>query len=55
VSGDPLDRYIGAQRERFTEELRELCAIACEASDGAALDAAARWCVDRYSEFATAR
>ena len=24
MSGDALDRYIGAQRERFTEELREL-------------------------------
>jgi acetylornithine deacetylase/succinyl-diaminopimelate desuccinylase-like protein len=57
VSGDELDRYIGAQRERFTEELRELCAIACEASDRAALDAAARWCRDRLrgAGFADAR
>jgi acetylornithine deacetylase/succinyl-diaminopimelate desuccinylase-like protein len=57
VSADALDRYIGAQRERFTEELRELCAIACEASDRAALDAAARWCRDRLRAggFADAR
>jgi len=57
VAGDSLDRYIGAQRERFTEELRELCAIACEASDRAALDTAARWCRDRLRSagFADAR
>jgi acetylornithine deacetylase/succinyl-diaminopimelate desuccinylase-like protein len=57
VSADPLDRYIAAQRERFTAELRELCAIACEASDHAALDAAARWCRDRLraAGFADAR
>jgi acetylornithine deacetylase/succinyl-diaminopimelate desuccinylase-like protein len=57
VSGDSLDRYIAAQRERFTAELRELCAIACEASDHAALDAAARWCRDRLraAGFADAR
>jgi len=47
VSGDALDRFISGQRERFIEELRDLCAIPCEASDRAALDAAARWCRDR--------
>src|SRR5437762_3025169 len=57
MAGDALDRYIGAQHERFTEELRELCAIPCEASDGAALDTAARWCRDRLRSagFADAR
>src|SRR5256885_9651541 len=57
MAGDALDRYIGAQHERFTEELRELCAIPCEASDGAALDTAARWCRDRLraAGFADAR
>ena len=57
VSGDALDRFIAARRERFTEELRELCAISCEASDHAALDAAARWCRDRLAAagFADAR
>jgi len=29
MSGYALDRYIGTQRELFTDELRELCAIAC--------------------------
>src|SRR5438552_18886483 len=47
VSGDALDGFISGQRERFIEELRDLCAIPCEASDRAALDAAARWCRDR--------
>src|SRR5207253_5665696 len=57
VSGDALDRFIAARRERFTEELRELCAIPCEASDHTALDAAARWCRDRLAAagFADAR
>src|SRR5207237_6282792 len=57
VSGDALDRVIGEQRERFIEELRELCAIPCEASDHEALDAAARWCRDRLraAGFADAR
>src|SRR5947199_1723039 len=47
VSGDALDRFISGQRERFIEELRDLCAIPCEASDRAALDAAAGWWRDR--------
>src|SRR5439155_8685960 len=47
VSGDALDRFISGQHERFIEELRDICAIPCEASDRAALDAAARWCRDR--------
>ena len=54
---DDLDRFIASQQGRFTEELRELCAIACEATDRAALDAAARWCRDRLraAGFADAR
>jgi len=44
---DELDRFIEAQGDRFIAELRELCAIPCEAADRAALDAAARWCRDR--------
>jgi acetylornithine deacetylase/succinyl-diaminopimelate desuccinylase-like protein len=57
VPADALDRYIESERERFTEELRELCAIACEASDRRALDAAARWCIERLRRagFADAR
>src|SRR2546428_8339049 len=52
-----LDRFIASQRDRFTAELRELCAIPCEASDKRALDAAARWCHERLraSGFADAR
>ena len=46
---DTLDRYITAHREAFVEELRELCAVPCEASDPQALDAAARWCRDRLA------
>ena len=54
---DDLHRFIASQQDRFTQELRELCAIACEASDRAALDAAARWCRDRLraAGFADAR
>ena len=54
---DELDRFIASQRDRFTEELRQLCAIPCEASDPTALDAAARWCRDRLrgAGFADAR
>src|SRR5207245_177625 len=47
MAPDELDRFIAAGRERFVAELRELCAIPSEASDRAALDAAARWCRDR--------
>jgi len=54
---DELDRFIASQQARFVAELRELCAIPCEASDKAALDAAARWCRDRLraAGFADAR
>jgi acetylornithine deacetylase/succinyl-diaminopimelate desuccinylase-like protein len=47
MPADELDRFIAAQGDRFVAELRELCTIPCEASDRAALDAAARWCRDR--------
>ena len=52
-----LDRWIAAKSERFTAELRELCAIPSEHGDEAALDSAARWCRDRLSAagFADAR
>jgi acetylornithine deacetylase/succinyl-diaminopimelate desuccinylase-like protein len=54
---DELDGYIASQRDRFLGELKELCAIPCEASDRSALDAAARWCRDRLGAagFADAR
>jgi len=57
TSPDDLDRFIASHRERFVEELRELCAIPCEASDRRALDAGARWCRDRLraAGFADAR
>ncbi|MEP6693072.1 MAG: M20/M25/M40 family metallo-hydrolase [Chloroflexota bacterium] len=44
-----LDRYLEQHGERFTTELRELCAIPSEATDTGALDAAARWCIDRLT------
>lgn len=44
---DALDRWIAENQRRFTEELRDLCAIPSEATDPAALDGAAAWCVDR--------
>ena len=44
---DTLDRYLEQHADRFTSELRELCAIPSEATDHGALDAAARWCGDR--------
>lgn len=44
---DSLDTYIQENAERFTDELRELCAIPSEAIDPAALDRAAAWCGDR--------
>jgi len=54
---DDLDRFIASERDRFTAELRELCAIPCEASDKGALDGAARWCRERLraAGFADAR
>ena len=44
---DALDRYIAENKERFTQELRDLCAIPSEAIDPAALDRAAAWCGQR--------
>jgi len=44
---DALDRYLDANRERFTHELRDLCRIPSETGDAAALDAAALWCAER--------
>ena len=44
---DGLDRWISEQAPRFTEELRELCAIPSEAVDPEALDRAAAWCMQR--------
>ncbi len=44
---DQLDRWISQLAPRFTEELRDLCAIPSEAIDPAALDRAAAWCVER--------
>ena len=46
VSCDPLDRYIAAQRERFTGAARAV-RDRVRSLDRAALDTAARWCVDR--------
>lgn len=44
---DPLDRYLAEHRERFIDELRDLCRIPSETGADAALDDAARWCRDR--------
>lgn len=44
---DMLDRYIEENRMRFTDELRDLCAIPSEATDPDALDRAAAWCMQR--------
>ena len=44
---DALDRYIDENKDRFTTELRELCAIPSEAVDPAALQRAADWCEQR--------
>ncbi|MDE3193400.1 MAG: M20/M25/M40 family metallo-hydrolase [Chloroflexota bacterium] len=44
---DALDRWIVEHQKPYTEELRELCAIPSEATDPAALDRAAAWCMDR--------
>ncbi len=48
-NADALARYIAAQADRYMEELRNLCAIPSEASNPAALDAAAAWCRDRLA------
>src|SRR5262245_20662900 len=44
---DALDRCIDDNKERFPQELLDLCAIPSEAVDPAALDRAARWCDQR--------
>ena len=44
---DALDTYITEHRDRWTAELRELCAIASEATDPDALRRAADWCEQR--------
>ena len=44
---DSLDGYLGANRERLTDELRDLCRIPSETGSAAALDEAARWCAER--------
>ncbi len=44
---DALDTYISEQQARWTEELRELCAIPSEATDARALRRAADWCEQR--------
>ena len=44
---DALDRYLADNRDRFVEELRDLCRIPSETGADAALDAAALWCAER--------
>ena len=44
---DALDTYIAEQQDRWTAELRELCTIPSEATDGSALQRAADWCEQR--------
>ncbi len=44
---DGLDTYIAEHEDRWTAELRELCAIPSEATDGLALQRAADWCEQR--------
>jgi acetylornithine deacetylase/succinyl-diaminopimelate desuccinylase-like protein len=44
---DALDRYLDANRERFVDELRDLCRIPCETGADAELDKAAAWCAQR--------
>lgn len=46
---DALDRYVRENGARFTDELRELCAIPSEGTDPDALDRAAAWCLDRMA------
>src|SRR3989475_9373941 len=46
---DALQGFLEANKQRFVRELVELCAVPCEASDPAALDAAAPWCRDRLA------
>ncbi|MBA3374543.1 MAG: peptidase M20, partial [Actinobacteria bacterium] len=44
---DQLDTYISEHADRWTAELRELCAIPSEATDADALRGAAAWCEQR--------
>ena len=44
---DALDRYVAENARRFTDELIDLCRIPSEATDPAALDRAAEWCMQR--------
>ena len=44
---DALDRYLDANRDRFVDELRDLCTIPSETNADAALEDAARWCAQR--------
>jgi len=44
---DALDRYLDANRDRFVDELRDLCRIPSETGADAALDKAAAWCAQR--------
>ena len=46
---DALDRYLVANRDRFVDELRDLCRIPSETGADAALDDAARWCRQRLA------
>ena len=46
---DALDRYLAANRDRFLDELRDLCRIPSETGASAALDDAARWCRQRLA------
>lgn len=47
MTADALERYLTANRERFVDELRDLCRIPSETGNAAALDDAARWCRQR--------
>src|SRR6202158_5598551 len=44
---DALDRHLDASRDRFVDELRDLCRIPSETGSEDALDRAAQWCVQR--------
>ena len=52
---DTLDRYLDANRDRFVDELRDLCRIPSETGSDVALDQAAGWCSQRLTaaRFAT--
>lgn len=46
---DSLDRYLDANRDRFVDELRDLCGIPSETGRDDALDVAAQWCSQRLT------